>query len=59
MSGELDREARKGRLMRAGEIAHHEALRLEVAIGHAAQDLGVEVAGKYALGHGENVSGEG
>ena len=53
VAGELHREAGERRLVLARERPHHQAAWLDRTIGHAAQGVGVEVAGDDALGHGE------
>src|SRR5207248_2742024 len=55
-AGEFDGETGEGRLVRAGQVADHEILGLDVAIGDVGEDVGVEVAGENRLDHHEATS---
>ena len=52
MAGELDGEARQRRLVRPGQIADHQPARLDMPVGHAAEHVGIEIAGEDGFGHG-------
>ena len=45
MAGELDGEARQRRLVRPGQIAQHQAARLDLPLGQRAEHVGIEIAG--------------
>ena len=54
VAGKLDGKARQGRLVRSGQVAQHQAARIDPPAGEPVEHVGIEVAGENGACHGEH-----